>query len=105
MPIEAGPDHPYLTILLRHGGKQLKMSSWHEPAEARGATVTSSGILLGARDRPRVEELAHQPAWYLHFHLFWCEIRRTLDWLIPGIGEEIAGRPVMENREILWQEP
>jgi hypothetical protein len=55
--------------------------------------------------RTRVEVLAQEPASYLHFRLMWCELRHSLDALIPASGKQTAGELVMEAGEILWREP
>jgi hypothetical protein len=98
------PDHPYITILLRAEGKQLKMSSCHELAEAHGAVVTSGGIMGSDYPHTRVDGFAREPAWYLHFRLFWSETRRKLEELILPTGEASAGVLVQEAGELFWQE-
>jgi hypothetical protein len=100
-----GPDSEFTTILLRSGKKQLKMSSWHELFEARGAVVTSAGIMSSQYGRTRVEALAREPAEYLHFRLIWSETRRSLDQLISASGNQTSGGPSMRRSILSWQEP
>jgi hypothetical protein len=100
-----GPDSKFTTILLRSGKKQLKMQSWHELAEARGAVVTSAGIMSSQYGRTRVEALAREPAEYLHFRLIWSETRRSLDELIPANGNQTPGGPLMRAGILSWYEP
>lgn len=98
----AGPDAPYTTILLRYRSKRLEMSSAHEPAEAKGGVVTSHGS--GGHYLTLVQALEQEPAEYLHFRLFWSEIRRRLDELIPTSGLATIGRPQGIN-PLSWWEP
>src|SRR5262245_18860206 len=77
-----GPHSYYQVIFLQSGENRLKMASDHEIGQGP-AEEDRFRALVELKDRPRVEALAAEPAWYLHYQLIWCELRRSLEGLIP----------------------
>lgn len=100
-----GPDSQFTTILVRRGGKELKLASWHELYEANGKLIAAAHGLTGLDDRKLIPALAKEPAEYLHFRMTWLELRLAVANLIPKSGNEIAGAPVMLHGELSWQPP
>jgi hypothetical protein len=57
-----GPDSKFTTLLVRTGGKELKMDSWHEPYESSGKVVAADRGLTGLDGKKLLLALAEQPA-------------------------------------------
>jgi hypothetical protein len=97
-------DSPSQVLLLRFGLYRLKMETVHELyAGAPMVTLDQTPAIL-TRGTP-VEALERESASALHFRLIWCELRRSLDDLIPASGELIDGELVMEGDRRFWREP
>ena len=98
-----GPDSQFTTLLVRTGGKELEMDSWHELYESNGKVVATDRGLTGLDGKKLLLALTEQPADYLHYRMTWLELRLSAANLIPKAGEETAGVPVMLRGTLSWQ--
>jgi hypothetical protein len=99
-----GPDSSYLTILAKHDGEVLEMTSWHELFEQEGRLVTTATGSRAPGDETKWEVLAKEPADYLVYRLVWSELRREVQTLVPHEGEPTKGKAIMDRGEMFWQE-
>jgi hypothetical protein len=99
-----GPDSQFTTILVRSGKKQLKMSSWHELAEAGGTVVATGAGLVPLDGRSRLAALARESAEYLHYRLAWSELRESASSLVPGESRRVEGKLRLKAGNLSWEE-
>lgn len=97
-----GPDSQFTTILVRTGGKELKMDSWHELYESNGKVVAADHGLTGLAGKKLLPVLAEQSADYLHYRMTWSELRLAAAILIPKSGMETTGAPTMLRGKLSW---
>lgn len=97
-----GPDAVHTTMLLRWKGKELRMRSWHERMEARGAIAKNTGVF--SSDEPRLTALSEEPSDYLFYRFVWAEIRSRASALIPGAGQTAQGEIVRREGALSWEE-
>lgn len=97
-----GPDSRFTTILVRAGGKELKMNSWHELYEANGKVVAADHGLTGLDGRKLLQVLAEQPADYLHYRMTWLELRLAAANLIPRSDSKSTGTATMLRGNLSW---
>ncbi len=98
-----GPDSQFTTLLIRSGGKELKMNSWHELYESSGKVVAADHGLTGLDGKKLLPVLAEQPADYLHYRMTWLELRFAAANLIPKSGAETTGVPTILRGKLSWQ--
>lgn len=97
-----GPDASFTTILVESGKQKLKMSSWHELAEADGGIATERG-LGGPKDSHRLAVLKESSPKYLHYRLVWSELRSQLSDLLPAESRPLTeGHIEMKAGEVYW---
>jgi hypothetical protein len=102
--VRYGPDAGYTTILLKHGGHRLEMSSWHELYEEAGKLVAGASGLRPLEGRDRLAALRAEPAEYLYYRMAWAELRTLAASLRPAGGRRVRGELVMANRMLSWRE-
>jgi hypothetical protein len=100
-----GPDSSFTTVLFRKAGRQLKMDSWHELAEASGRVVARSCALasLPANER-RLEVLRKEPSEYLYYRVVWGELRALASSLVPAVSRRAAGEVALRGGVMTWRE-
>ena len=99
-----GPDSSFVTVLVKSGRGQVKMESWHELYEAGGKVVGTKGGLVPLAGRNRLAALAKEPTEYLHYRLAWSELRESASRLIPSESNPVAGKLLMEEGNLSWEE-
>jgi hypothetical protein len=99
-----GPDSRFTTILVKKAGRQLKMDSWHELAEAGGRVVARSCALTPLSSERRLDVLRKEPAEYLYYRLVWAELRGRASSLIPLESQSVKGGVVMKEGIMAWRE-
>ena len=101
--IHFGPDARFTTLLVRSGGKELRMQSWHEWAEHDGRAIATGSGIEPLQGRPRLSVLRAQPADYLYYRAVWGELRSAIQGLLPARGHPVTGEAVMVQRAISWK--
>jgi hypothetical protein len=102
--VNFGPDSRFTTILVRTGGKALKIQSWHERSEANGRLIASSAGLEPLDGTTRLAALKRQPAEYLYYRAVWGELRAAIQGLLTARGTTVIGQARMVRTVMTWSE-
>lgn len=99
-----GPEATFTTILVRFEGAELRLRSWHEPAESQGKIVATEAGLEPLANLPRLRRLRDQPAEYLFYRFAWNELKRSILDLIPSAGDLVEGDAILSHGTLTWGE-
>lgn len=99
-----GPNSSYTTILVRSGKDEVKMSSWHDMAEAGGKLVATAEGIRPLEERTLLEVLSTDSKDYLYFRMVWSDLRRRFESVLPLEGDKTEGRAIQKAGIITWEE-
>lgn len=97
-----GPDCCCYSILVRHRGAELELSSWHEPCEINPSLFAGAQGIVALTNKSRVEALAEQPDTYLLFRILWLELRARANAILPGSGNPVSGNLLQKAGNFFW---
>ncbi len=98
-----GPDSRFTSLLIRTGGKELHMQSWHEWAEHDGRAIATRSGIEALDGRARLSVLKVQAADYLYYRAVWAELRSSIQGLLPAQGQPGSGEVVMLRGVMSWK--